>query len=174
MPCGDFIRLSHLRTPAEPGPVSQRVGTVPSMDLFDTRTVSRTAMTDWAAVWDLLPIPVNWPRWAPQMSRVTTDDDRPAGARVSRGEQLHIHTIIPGISLPVTITDVEEPVRWDMMASVPLGRIDVGHRLNVEGAMTTVTVTMRWDGVPLLGALVLQSYRPLAGVALNRLLKLPG
>jgi hypothetical protein len=145
------------------------------------RRLDRVQVTEVAAVpadrvWQLLATPACWPAWAPHMAHVT---DRSGGAPgpVQVGQALRIHARVPGLVVPVEVTDVRDGVSWEMVAGTPIGRVGASHLVVDGGDRTALTVTLTWLGPALLGPALLGpallgAYRPLAALSLRRLLQL--
>ncbi len=95
-----------------------------------------------------------------------------APRRVHPGQTLHIASVVPGIGVDVEITDVESPLHWTMRARTPLGAVQSTHEVAAGLDGTVVTVTVRWLGRLPVGPAVLAAYRPIAKLAVRRLLKL--
>lgn len=152
------------------------------MRYVDEMTVTRVGAAPADRVWQLLATPACWPAWAPHMAHVTGEDRRTAPGPVAVGQRLRIETVVPGVVVPVRVTDVEEGDSWTMVAELPVGEVRSSHRV-VAGAgagggeQTAVTVAMRWLGPALpgpvpLGRLLLAPYHPVAALSVRRLLHL--
>lgn len=137
-----------------------------------TATVSADAC-DPATLWRLLAEPRCWSRWAPHIRR-----SRPVAAvgdsTVAVGDRIRIDSVWP-VHVTPAITCVEPPTRWDFCVGLPLGHhLDASHE--VLAAPTRVRVRMHLRG-PLprpAGAALLAVYRPVALLALHRLVGLAG
>jgi uncharacterized protein YndB with AHSA1/START domain len=145
---------------------------------METITVRATGPAPAERVWDLLATPATWPSWAPHMSHVSGADAREgAPVRIHEGQHLRIHSLLPAVVVPVTVTAVDEGTSWTMQARLPLGSIRSGHTVTTgpgggDHDMTIVTVSLRWSGPRLIGLPLLQAYRPIAALSLRRLLRL--
>lgn len=122
--------------------------------------------------WQLMTRPACWPAWAPHFSHVTTaDGDAPA--TIAPGQRLSVHTVVPGVSVPVEIDGVRAPEEWSMVAPTPvLGPVRSDHRLEVTDDGLTLQITISSTSRSPVVAVALQAYRPVAELAVHRLLSL--
>ncbi len=140
--------------------------------LRDAISVTAVGAVDATRVWDLLAQPACWPAWAPQMRHVRELASPGAPGRVHVGQTLHIDSVAPGIGVDVEIMEVKAPHRWTMQARTPLGTVESTHEVAAGPEGTVVTVTLRWLGRLPIGPIILAAYRPIATLALRRLLRL--
>lgn len=124
-----------------------------------------------ADLWHVLATPAYWPRWAPHIQRTTTTAGRPT-LQVSRGDVVRIDGVGPTY-VTATITHVEEPRRWDFRVDLPLGHhIEAGHEVLRDPVAVRVDMTLHGPIPGPAGGALLTAYRPLAALALRRLVSL--
>lgn len=135
----------------------------------DLRVTVPADGVDPATLWRLLSTPTEWPRWAPHIRRVTTPAD---DGTLHVGERVRIDGHGP-LHVTAAITHVDPPGRWDFRVALPLGHhLTAAHE--VTASPTAVEVRMTLDG-PLpspVGQGLLFAYRPIAHLALRRLVVL--
>ena len=140
-------------------------------------TVSAQGPAPADRVWGLLARPSDWPAWAPHMWHVSGPGDE-APTAVHEGQRLRLRFPLVDAAIPLEVTEVDAPHGWTMVASVPLlGRVASSHRIRTvgeSGGGTVVEVTVAADRSDPVTAVALQAYRPVAAVALRRLLSLAG
>ncbi len=146
-------------------------------------TVSAQGPAPADRVWGLLARPSDWPAWAPHMWHVSGPGDE-APTAVHEGQRLRLRFPLVDAAIPLEVTEVDAPHGWTMAASVPLlGRVTSSHRIRpvggavgggASGERTVVEVTVAAERSDPLTAVALQAYRPVAAVALRRLLSLAG
>lgn len=126
---------------------------------------------DPATLWRLLAEPRWWSRWAPHIRRarpVDTAGDTP----VVDGDRLRIDSVWP-VHVTAAITCVEPPARWDFHVGLPLGHhLDASHEVLMAPTRVRVRMHLRGPLPRQAGAALLAAYRPVALLALHRLVAL--
>lgn len=122
-------------------------------------TISASGSADAGTAWERYAVPANWPRWAPQITRVAASADRLAAGVTGR-------VFGPlGVSADFTVDAVDEPARrwaWTVSRGPLTVRLQHGVRPRERGGSST------WLSIdaPLPIAF---GYVPLAYLAIRRL-----
>jgi Polyketide cyclase / dehydrase and lipid transport len=132
---------------------------------------ARADACDPATLWRLLAEPRWWSRWAPHFRRARADGatgDTP----VIVGDRVRIDGVWP-VHVTAAITRVEPPVRWDFRVGLPLGHhLDATHEVLEAPLRVRVRMHLRGPLPRQVGTALLAAYRPVALLALHRLVTL--
>lgn len=138
---------------------------------FDVAYRVAAARRDPAELWALLASPAQWSRWAPHIRGATST----VGATtVTAGDTVRIEGWGP-LRVTTTITRVDPGSRWDFSVDLPAGhRLVATHEVATEPPAVQVRMALRGPAPRPVGVTLLAAYRPLAVLALHRLVSLGG
>lgn len=137
-------------------------------------TVSAAGDAPAERVWGLLARPADWPAWAPHMWHVTGAGGE-APAAVAPGQQLRLRFPLVEAAVSLEVTEVDPGRSWTMTAAVPLlGTVTSSHVVSSAARTTRVEVTVEASRGDPVTRLALHAYRPVAGLAVRRLLAIAG
>lgn len=142
------------------------------------------------ALWRLLSTPELWPAWAPHIRRAEPElrpegdpggtgrgagsraDVTQGGSALRTGDRVRIDGHGPA-TVTALITLVDPPRRWDFLVHLPLGHQMIAtHELVDDAAGVRVRMAVHGPLPASVGSVLLRAYRPLADVALRRLVAL--
>ncbi len=122
-------------------------------------------------LWRVFATPALWPRWAPHIRRTSTSAASPR-QEIGVGDVVSIDGIGPS-SATAAITRVERPRRWDFRVDLPLGHhVEASHEVLRDPVAVRVDMTLHGTIPGPVGSALLTAYRPLATLALHRLVSL--
>lgn len=128
--------------------------------VMPTLTLRASGAADAAEVWERYAVPLRWPTWSPQITRVET-----SAPRITVGTS---GTIVGplGAHVSFVIDEVDEAVRsWSWRVRVGPVTLRMMHAVSVEGRGSTTTLRVHGPLPVVLG------YAPVAQLALNRLVR---
>lgn len=124
---------------------------------------------DPAELWRLLAAPAAWPDWSPHIRRVTSAS---GAATVTVGDTMRIDGWGP-VHVTAVITRVDPGSRWDFQVDLPAGHhVAATHEVLAAPRAVQVRMALRGPAPPPLAMALLHAYRPLAVLALRRLVTL--
>lgn len=124
---------------------------------------------DPADLWRLLATPDAWPDWSPHIRRATSAS---GATTVAVGDTLRIDGWGP-LHVTTAITRVDPGSRWDFRVTLPAGhRMMATHEVLTAPTAVQVRMALRGPAPRPLAVCLLHAYRPLALIALHRLVAL--
>lgn len=122
-----------------------------------------------ADLWRLLATPAAWPDWSPHIRRASPASGAPT---VTVGDTLRIDGWGP-LHVTTTITHVDPGSRWDFRVDLPAGhRLMATHEVLTAPSAVQVRMALRGPAPRPLTMALLHAYRPMALLALHRLVML--